>query len=43
MDIRGIGFEGRNWFALAQDRVSRTEFVDTIMKIRNRESRYLES
>jgi hypothetical protein len=34
MDIREIGIDGTNWIRLAQDRVWRRAFVNTVMNLR---------
>jgi hypothetical protein len=34
MDLREIGIDGSNWTQLAQDRVQRRAFVNTVMNIR---------
>jgi hypothetical protein len=34
MDLREIGINGSNWIQLAQDRVQRWAFVNTIMNLR---------
>jgi hypothetical protein len=34
MDLRGIGIDGVNWIRLAQDRVQRWTFVNTVMNLR---------
>jgi hypothetical protein len=34
MDLREIGIDGANWIQLAQDRVQRWAFVDTVMNLR---------
>jgi hypothetical protein len=31
MDLREIGIDGMNWIGLAQDRVQRQAFVNTVM------------
>jgi hypothetical protein len=34
MDLREIGIDGANWIRLAQDRVQRQAFVNTVMNLR---------
>jgi hypothetical protein len=34
MDLREIGIDGANWIQLAQDRVQRRAFVNTVMNLR---------
>jgi hypothetical protein len=34
MDLREIGIHGANWIKLAQDRVQRRAFVNTVMNLR---------
>jgi hypothetical protein len=34
MDLRQIGIDGANWIRLAQDRVQRGDFVNTVMHLR---------
>jgi hypothetical protein len=34
MDLREIGIEGANWIRLAQDRVQRRAFANTVMNLR---------
>jgi hypothetical protein len=34
MDLREIGLDGANWRQLAQDRVQRRAFADTVMNLR---------
>jgi hypothetical protein len=33
MDLREIGIDGANWIRLAQDRVQRRAFVNTVMSL----------
>jgi hypothetical protein len=33
LDLREIGIDGANWIQLAQDRVQRRAFVNTVMKL----------
>jgi hypothetical protein len=33
MDLREIGIDGTNWIQLAQDRVQRRAFVNTVMNL----------
>jgi hypothetical protein len=34
MDLREIGIDGANWILLAQDRVQKWAFVNTVMNLR---------
>jgi hypothetical protein len=34
MDLRDVGIDGANWIQLAQDRVQRRAFVNTVMNLR---------
>jgi hypothetical protein len=33
MDLREMGIDGTNWIRLAQDRVQRLTFVNTVMNL----------
>jgi hypothetical protein len=39
LDLREIGIDGANWTCLAQDRIRRQAFVNTVMNLRVPENR----